>query len=561
MNIVINLWGKFVTIVDVKARKVVALIENDVGIIRYILKILREYEISNNNGYLQFENKEGETYLHRIVLEYYSQFDDKLFTILNNLEYEVNHKNKNKWDNTLSNLEFVTRTNNERHKRGLEYQTVMTTEEILQIKNKLKEEKQYQADKKYLEKVSHKNLEYLSNGNYKKDLFDNLYIRFSNKTIQQPQTPQNITLSNTLTIFTNIIFENTKNTFFIPSKTYSIKYYYDRYKSINLLNNNLQLIFKYYGQDKYFREVCKKYKILDHKYIKKYKQEKITFEEYIGHNIIIDLFYYLLPNRVDKTFSQNQLSTIIALNSLILTYKRYNPFKVLYLLQLLNRRTVHYYNDLNIPLNKKLKSGFKRKINLPTGFFIPKYTDELFTTTILPLAKQLYYMDLSKITYTIIAKNFGFKTADSIYKNSNTRLKTKSKTDFITIDDTISILLTSSTLRDKLQHYGFITINDIRYELQLLNQARKENGRPFIEVKDADTKFITGIVINVTEIRKTLDQLNIEFVRLNPKTIENIKNHQKQNKTEITPLSNNQTRIVLKDLIVKTPKNRKIINI
>ena len=123
MNMIINLFGKFVTIIDVKTRKVIGVIENDVGLIRHILKTLREYEISsNNNGYLQFLNKNGETYLHRIIIEYYSKFDSRLLNILKDTEHhQVNHKNKMKWDNRLENLEIVTIKGNQLHKNNKDY--------------------------------------------------------------------------------------------------------------------------------------------------------------------------------------------------------------------------------------------------------------------------------------------------------------------------------------------------------------------------------------------------------------------------------------------------------
>lgn len=75
---ILNLAGKAVGILDVGKGKIIGIIENDLGLIRYILKIFREFELSSNNDYLQFENKEGETYLHRVILEYYSHFDTKL---------------------------------------------------------------------------------------------------------------------------------------------------------------------------------------------------------------------------------------------------------------------------------------------------------------------------------------------------------------------------------------------------------------------------------------------------------------------------------------------------
>ena len=93
MNMILNLAGKAVVILDVGKGKIDGIIENDLGLIRYILKIFREFELSSNNDYLQFENKIGETYIHRVILEYYSQFNTKLFTILSDSSsYEVNHK-------------------------------------------------------------------------------------------------------------------------------------------------------------------------------------------------------------------------------------------------------------------------------------------------------------------------------------------------------------------------------------------------------------------------------------------------------------------------------------
>ena len=85
MEFIVNLAGKIIALYDVEQKKVVALIENDYGLIRHILKILRSYELSTTkDGYLLFENKIGEVYLHRIIMEYYSRFNNKLFNKPNN---------------------------------------------------------------------------------------------------------------------------------------------------------------------------------------------------------------------------------------------------------------------------------------------------------------------------------------------------------------------------------------------------------------------------------------------------------------------------------------------
>lgn len=143
MNMIINLLGKYIVIADIKLRKVISIIENDLGLIRYLLKVLREYTLSNENGYLKFENRSGEVYLHRVIMEYYLQSDTKLYTVLTNPDYEINHKNKMKWNNRIENLEFVTHQNNIKHSKGLEYETIMTSQEIIQIKDKRKREIRY----------------------------------------------------------------------------------------------------------------------------------------------------------------------------------------------------------------------------------------------------------------------------------------------------------------------------------------------------------------------------------------------------------------------------------
>ena len=161
-------------------------------------------------------------------------------------------------------------------------------------------------------------------------------------------------------------------------------------------------------------------------------------------------------------------------------------------------------------------------------------------------------MNLSKITYTIVARNFGLETADFVFKND--KLKSKAIADFITIDDILTILATSNTLKDKIARYGFITVNDIRYELQLLNEERKENGLPFREIVDSDIAFVSSMVRNITEIKDLLNELGLKYTKLGRPTIEKIKKYQKKNEIEDVTLTLNQTKIVRKDLIVRKKK-------
>ena len=98
--------------------------------------------------------------------------------------------------------------------------------------------------------------------------------------------------------------------------------------------------------------------------------------------------------------------------------------------------------------------------------------------------------------------------AQKIYRNYSSKIKTEK--DFISIED-IKAILFSSFIKEKINIYGFITINDIRKELQLLNDEKKRQGLPFREIKDTDNKFITGIVRNTKEIKEILKDLKLEY--------------------------------------------------
>lgn len=561
MNFIINLIGKFIILFDMKDIKTIGLIENDFGLIKYFLKILRRYTVSvDKHGYLKFENKLGEVYVHRIIMEYYAQFDDKLFTILNNTsKYEINHKNKKKWDNRLENLEMVTKSGNQKHNKGLDYkgEIVMSSLEIVGIKNRLMNQNQYQADKKYLEKVSATNKEILNSKSIHwyndSRLYNNAYIKFNNKTKYIIQISSNIIYINILSYFNNIIFIYLKNTFYTTNYTKSIiqdiNINYDIYRCRNICKNNIKLLLKYYNKFSIFRKLCNKYKLINHA-VKPNKPKKdnknLNYDDYynikkINYNILMDLYCNLISGPLLYTFYKNELFISFPVKDVIFTYKKYNSFKALYYVELLKRQSVKFN-----PITHTV-----------SAFLVPEYTDDLFTSTILPLSTRLYEQDLTKITHTIIAKNDGLEKAQKVYRNPISKVKTAE--DFISIEDIKTVLL-SSTIRDKITNYGFITVQDIRKELQLLNEERKEQDLIFKEIKETDDRFITGIVRNTTEIKEILKELGIEYTILTNKTKEKIKQYQlSQGIEEVTiiGLNLNARLIALKSLIVPTKKKKK----
>ena len=57
MDFIVNLMGKVIVLFDIEQGKVMSLIEKDYGLIRYILKTLRRFVVSQTkDGYLMFEN-------------------------------------------------------------------------------------------------------------------------------------------------------------------------------------------------------------------------------------------------------------------------------------------------------------------------------------------------------------------------------------------------------------------------------------------------------------------------------------------------------------------------
>ena len=93
----------------------------------------------------------------------------------------------------------------------------------------------------------------------------------------------------------------------------------------------------------------------------------------------------------------------------------------MYLIDLLERTPTPDYNN-------KHRTYFNNYKPIPNSFFIPKYTDELFTSTILPEAKEFISKGFNKFTYSIIAKSYDTKTADKVYRSKSRRTKFIKKT-------------------------------------------------------------------------------------------------------------------------------------
>ena len=533
MNMLINADDENVLIVYItedrvkreRKRGILGVIDYDESLIKYLLNIFSMYELNKDNGYLKFENKDGEVYLHRIIMEYYSKYDTKLYTVLNS-GYEVNHKNFNKWDNRIKNLEMVTRLGNERHKRGMYYEDeiAMTSEEIIKIQNERRKKRQHFTDKRHLEKVNFINLKLLDDNNYYNSfIYENLYIRFNNVNKEPLLMPNKRSSINTLT---SVMSESMIN-FINAQCTYLLVELYDVHRARTIIQNNIQVLNKYYNKTRYFKYVCDKFLI----------KEKLEWIFQFLDNKPSPEYYY--------TFYKNELCFIFSINSIFTERGKYTHFKMIYRTGLLKRAKV----NLRINSYGGLRSSSK--------IIIPIYTDKLFSSTILPESKHLHSNKYKRITSTILLKNEGEKVADKVYKNPI--LLEKAKFNLKSIEDIENILI-SPTITDKIHLYGFVKVQDIREELRIINEERKSRGEFSREITCSDDGFIKRIITNIDEITEIMKQNNIEYIIMNKKTKERIQRHQKKNGIEDFKnlrFNQNERVIILKKLYTR-PKQRKM---
>ena len=60
MNFIIEILKQFVALVDIEKKKVLAIVDRDFGLIRYLLTITKEYIFdTNKSGYVQVPNRQN----------------------------------------------------------------------------------------------------------------------------------------------------------------------------------------------------------------------------------------------------------------------------------------------------------------------------------------------------------------------------------------------------------------------------------------------------------------------------------------------------------------------
>ena len=521
MNFIIDILKEFVILADIEIRKILAIVDRDFGLIRYITKITSQYIFdTNKSGYVQVPNRqEGQTLLHRIILEYYSQFDVKLFTVLNNENYEVNHKNKLVWDNRLENLEILTQKGNLLHEHNKDYSTeiVMTTEELVKIREERKTTDEYKLQELHFDKVSRRNDVILRDNKNYLDLFECLYFKFnsitfystknthtSTDTIDREYLEHKIFSSSTSNLFYKYIEKDLINKQNAPNISLYISKYihificniideYRRYYLINIINNNIDLLNKHLNKSNL--EIYEKFNICNFNYTK-YNCE---IEEYLNHNILQNFFTVLITS-LPFTINKNNILVAVSIKDLFSAYGKYNTFRLLYDLGLLRKVKNTSKSNNNFSFN-----SFYKIIHTPSFICIPRWNEDTFKR-LNQRVKEIRRIGIKTYTYYIATANFGEERADNIYKNQVCKYNTAKSTR--TNQDINNILF---SLQDQIQREGFILLEEIFEELEGINERRKLNGEEYNPIHPNCMRFISKVLENIEETKQILKELRFSL--------------------------------------------------
>ena len=503
----------------------VSLIDIDYSLIRYLCANLKLKDvIINNCGYPVIRREDNSmTTLSRYILEYYSQYSGKLKTILKNNELEINHINKNKRDNRLSNLEIVTHSNNIKHSNSTAYEVVIKSEELSVLKEKSINNVKQDVDKKYLKRISG-----LFNKSLKLKKVDEIILKCSYLEFKYNKNTDNNHKKNDNVENKECNFSRYKTLTNFYTKQAIILLVKSKKEFIfkNIVESNLLLLNRFINRYKYLKEVLEKYKLLNNSI-----KEELKFDRNNSKNLLLEFYKDTFDLEWFSIVDGNILVTINIKNCFN-TRGKNKSFLILYLLGLLVRQ----------PNIKRPNNISKRFVHTPSFIKIPQYTKELLIKANVQ-AKKILDLNLNKLTYFIVREEFGVEIADNIYKNEKSKFYykygVKAK------EDIINLLITDKDIK----LHGFITKEDIFEYVQGLNSNRMLKGKEYCKIFDSFIFFISTLFLYNSEIKKKLKELELEYVSLNKKTIQAIKKHQiKQNLNFYSNLKPRNKVIILKKL-------------
>lgn len=317
-----------------------------------------------------------------------------------------------------------------------------------------------------------------------------------------------------------------KNTNLI-SEIYNYK---TNYVVNKVLNTNLALLNRYRQRYKYLDEVIKKYNILNEFYNYRIKEDLNLYDydyqlsRLNSKELLYDLYEVIVKDK-DFTFEDDNILKRIDLSMQVDKTGKYNSFRIMYMLGLLNRQ------------KSKRKTSF---------FSIPIYTEDLMKKANV-IAKKILDLNLKKIRFFTVMEELGEETAKRIYKERFDKLKKdyefyskRAKEDIIKF------------LKEDFNIYenGFVKIEDIFDYIKQLNTDRASNGFKFNPVYAKFILFIKDLLQYNSDTKKVLEELGLVYRSVNKEIIENIKEYQKKQgfiKLECDLKSRNRV-IILKEL-------------
>lgn len=498
----------------------VAMIDVDYSLIRYLAQQLTVTDVELNNcGYPIIKKNNTTTTVYRLVLEFYSKYDEELKQLLKNKQLEINHINKDKQNNKITNLEILDHKNNIRHSRGLGYDVVMSSQQLLDIQQNCLKDKQQNIDKEYLKRISGLFYKAMNNDVVDEKLLKTpyCYYRFyyipysniSNKATRKappavpppPSTPQFLSNFHTKPI-QNLILHHKQ---FIYKGIVQ--------KNLSILNRNIE---RYPS----IKQILVKYRILD--------------KDKPYNNILLE-FYQKIYKSNRYTISNGDILITTSIRRTIKTIGKHKAFLIMYYLGILERKSKPVsYVASNPQVNRE-----------PSFIKIKELTDSHFQE-INVKCKELVDLNYNSIRYFQIREQFGEETANIIY-NNNARCKSNYKYQLKAKADIISILKKNEAVVLE----GFITRDIIIHNVEMLNAFRRQNREPYSHIKDSFSKFLSSLLLYNQNIKSLLEDEGLIYITLNTKIINNIKAYQKQQKIQDTShiLKPNMKVIVLKNLI------------
>lgn len=524
MNIFENINDEIIVVKAINEKKgelteeAVAFIDCDYSLIKFLISQLSLKEITLNNwNYPVIKQGDSITLLYRLILQYYSKYDEELKKILQDKSYEINHISKNTLDNRLSNLDIVTHQNNIRHSKGLKYETVMSSQQLQKIQQKSLKDKQHKTNENYLTRMSGIFYTNMKENDIDSRTVKSCYLKFrysldgiyilspnsiANKELDKLYIPEILSLFPT----------NSIKSLLLQNKKYIYKTIIDR--NISLLNRHI---------DRYpaIKEVLLKYRIMDK-----------SNPDNPNRNILLT-FYDYVYNSNKYTINNGNILMVLSIRS---SFKnivgRYKAFIILYLLGILQRQK--YITKIKNTNNK-----------IPSFIWVNQLKEADFPQ-INKNAKEILKLNWNSVRYMMVAETYGEETADAIY-SYNMNCKRNYRHGLRAKEDIINYI----TNNQNDYKIPFITRKMIFDYVKGLNAHRKQLKLKYSKIKNGFMCFISSLLNYNTEIKNTLEQQNFTYTILNTKIINNIRMYQEQNGIKDTTykLKPNMKVIVLKNLI------------